>query len=104
MPSPLPRLNERSQKGLFVFLLGLALLLIGVGIYLFYGHEQPATRSINATQLRQIGEAGQSTLLSVDGELLTVTLQDGTQSQAVVTNQAAQHDLITLFDKANVQV
>ena len=104
MPSPLPRLNERSQKGLFVFLLGLALLLIGVGIYLLYGREQHAARSINATQLRQIGEAGQATLLSVDGELLTVTLQDGTQSQAVVTNQAAQHDLITLFDKGNVQV
>jgi len=51
-----------------------------------------------------MADSSQANLLKIDGELLTASLKDGTQVQAVVTNQVAQNELIALFDKSSVPV
>jgi len=51
-----------------------------------------------------MADSSQANLLKIDGELLTASLKDGTQVQAVVTNQVAQSELIAVYDKSSVPV
>ncbi|MBV9957872.1 MAG: AAA family ATPase, partial [Acidobacteria bacterium] len=69
-------------------------------------HErrQPVVQKINYTQLRTLGETSAASSLRIDGEQLTVTGRDGSISQAVVTNEAAQQEIIAVFAKSNVPV
>jgi cell division protease FtsH len=102
MPSPLPRLSTRSQKGVLMVVAGVLILVLTALLTIVHLRQRPVVTSINATQLKQLASKPDISLLSVDGELMTVTLKDGSQLQAIVTNPAAQHDLITLFDQSSV--
>ena len=104
MPSPLPRLLPRTQKLSFVVAVGLLLLLIAASFFTIYSRQQPVVRSINYTELRTLGESGTASSLSIDGEQLTVTMRDGTISQAIVTNESAQQEIVSAFAKSNVPV
>ncbi|HEY0079544.1 MAG TPA: ATP-dependent zinc metalloprotease FtsH [Pyrinomonadaceae bacterium] len=103
---PLPRLIPRSPKtGLIVSIAGLGVLLVALlGFELFYKPSQTVIHKINYTQLRALGEASAVASLSVEGELLTVRQQDGSLAQTVVTNEAAQQEIIATFTKHNVPV
>src|SRR6266404_488585 len=104
MPSPLPRLGKRVQKGVIFGSVGLLVSVLCVSFFVFRQHPSAAVRVVNSTELRQMADCSQANLLKIDGELLTASLKDGTQVQAVVTNQVAQNELIALFDKSSVPV
>jgi cell division protease FtsH len=102
MPSPLPRLITRSPKFVSVAALGLCLLLLLAGIYTLYQHSQPVVRNISYTDLRNLGTT--TTSLNVNGELLTVALNDGSIAQTVVTNEATQQEIVQEFAQRNVRI
>ncbi len=104
MPSPLPRLLPRTQKLSFVVAIGLLLLLVAANFYTIYSRQKPVVHNINYTELRTLGESGTAASLSIDGEQLTVTGRDGIVSQAIVTNESAQQEIVTAFAKSNVPV
>lgn len=104
MPSPLPRLITREKKGVLIGVSAILALIVCTSLVVVHQQKQSTVSIVNATQLKHFADAGQSKLLRVDGELLTVTLADGSQTEAVVTNMAAQSDLIAQFDKADVPV
>jgi cell division protease FtsH len=104
MPSPLPRLLPHTQKPSFIVAVGLLLLLLIASFYILYARHTPVVHNINYTELRSLGESGAASSLSIDGEQLTVTGRDGVISQAIVTNEAAQQEIVTAFAKSNVPV
>ena len=104
MPSPLPRLLPHTQKPSFIVAVGLLLLLLVASFYILYARHTPVVHNINYTELRSLGESGAASSLSIDGEQLTVTGRDGVISQAIVTNEAAQQEIVTAFAKSNVPV
>lgn len=103
MPSPLPRLLPRSQKVSLVIASGLLLLLVAASVFIIYQRRQPVVREINSTQLLALGESQAVKSLKVDGDLITLTEQDGTLSQATVY-QAQQQPIVSIFQKNNVPV
>ena len=104
MPSPLPRLLPRSQKINLTLAFGVFTLLLCASIYMMHERSQPVVQKINYTQLRTLGETNGAASLKIDGEQLTVTGRDGSILQAVVTNEAAQQEIIAVFAKSNVPV
>jgi len=104
MPSPLPRLIPRSQKSILMVASGLLLLLVAASLFVVYHRRQPVVREINSTELRALGESGGVASLKVEDETLIVTGQDGTISQAIVTNAATQNEIISIFVKNNLPV
>ncbi|HKR02454.1 MAG TPA: AAA family ATPase, partial [Pyrinomonadaceae bacterium] len=104
MPSPLPRLIPRTQKANLFIIAGLLMLLAAAAALTVHQMRKPAVMKINSTQLRSIGESNTAQALNVDGELLTVTDKSGVVFQAIVTNPAAQHEIISQFDKNKVPV
>ncbi|HVG32600.1 MAG TPA: ATP-dependent zinc metalloprotease FtsH [Pyrinomonadaceae bacterium] len=104
MPSPLPRLLLRTQKTNLVAAVALVLLLVGVVVFKVAQLRKPTVQKINSTQLRTISESASAQSLHVDGELLTVTDKSGVVFQAIVTNPAAQHEIISQFDKNKIPV
>ncbi|HEY0405023.1 MAG TPA: ATP-dependent zinc metalloprotease FtsH [Pyrinomonadaceae bacterium] len=103
MPSPLPRLLPRSQKASFIIASGLLLLLICASVFIIYQRRQPVVKEINSTQLLSLGESPTVKSLNVDGDLITLTQQDGTLLQATVY-QAQQQAIVSIFQKSNVPV
>ncbi len=103
---PLPRLIPRTHKtGQLIALSGtLVLLLTVLSLQIFYAAPETVVQDINYTQLRAIGESGGAISLSVEGELLTVTQKNNVLAKAVVTNEAAQQEIISAFAKSNVPV
>src|SRR5918912_148264 len=104
MPSPLPRLIPRSHKSVIFIASGLLILLIATSLFVIYLRRQPVVREINSTELRALGESGRVSSLKVEDETLIVTSQDGTISQAIVTNAATQNEIISVFIKNNLPV
>jgi cell division protease FtsH len=104
MPSPLPRLIPHTQKPSFIIAVALLLLLLVASFFTFYARRKPVVHNINYTELRAIGESGAARSLSVDGEQLTVTGSDGAISQAIVTSEAAQQEIVSAFARSKVPV
>ncbi|HEX8137698.1 MAG TPA: ATP-dependent zinc metalloprotease FtsH [Pyrinomonadaceae bacterium] len=104
MPSRLPRLIPHTQKPSFVIAIALLLLLLAASFYTYYARRKPVVHNINYTELRAIGESGTARSLSVDGEQLTVTGTDGAISQAIVTSEAAQQEIVSAFARSKVPV
>jgi cell division protease FtsH len=104
MPSPLPRLLPRTQKTGLIFAVGLCLLLLATSIFIVYERQRSAVQKINSTQLRSLGESGTATSLNVEGEMMTIHASDGSISQAIVTNEQTQNEIVSIFNKSNVPV
>ncbi|MBA2647422.1 MAG: ATP-dependent zinc metalloprotease FtsH [Pyrinomonadaceae bacterium] len=103
---PLPRLIPWTHKTgqLIALSATLVLLLTVLSLQIFYAAPETVVQDINYTQLRAIGESGGAISLSVEGELLTVTQKNNVLAKAVVTNEAAQQEIISAFAKSNVPV
>jgi cell division protease FtsH len=104
MPSPLPRLIPAAQKKNTLLTLGLIVLVSATFILVTYQRAKPAVRSINYTQLHELGTAATVASLIFEGEQVTVTAKDGTVSQATITNEAAQQEIAETFRKNSVPV
>jgi cell division protease FtsH len=103
MASPLPRLIPRSQKASFIIASGLLLLLVCASLFIIYQRRRPVVKEINSTQLLALSEGHTVKSLSVEGDLITLTEQNGTVSQATVY-QAQQQSIVSTFQKNNVPV
>ncbi|HUQ31561.1 MAG TPA: AAA family ATPase, partial [Pyrinomonadaceae bacterium] len=104
MPSPLTRLNPRTQKASLIVAIGLLLLLVTASLFIIYQRNQVVVQEINSTQLRALGETGAAVSLKVDDETLIVTGRNGLLSKAIVTNAATQNEIINVFVKNNLPV
>ena len=104
MPSPLPSLIPRSLKsGVIAAVVGLGLLLTA-SVVISYHRNKTTVGTINYTQLHALGAASAASSLSVEGEYITVIARDGANFQALVTNVAAQQEIVETFRKSNVPV
>ncbi|MGI8567225.1 MAG: ATP-dependent zinc metalloprotease FtsH [Pyrinomonadaceae bacterium] len=103
---PLPRLIPWTHKTgqLIALSATLVLLLTVLSLQIFYAAPETVVQDINYTQLRAIGESVGAISLSVEGELLTVTQKNNVLAKAIVTNEAAQQEIISAFAKSNVPV
>ncbi|HYO62748.1 MAG TPA: ATP-dependent zinc metalloprotease FtsH [Pyrinomonadaceae bacterium] len=103
---PLPRISPRSSKTTTTVAVSilLAVLLAVIGYELFYQGSPTVVRHIDYTQLRTLGDTSAALSLNIEGELLSVRHADGTVSQAVVTNEAAQQEIIGAFARNRVPV
>lgn len=103
---PLSRLISNSSKNNFI--LPSALLIGVIAIFgaalSFYGSNHISPQEINYTQLKAIGESSSAEQIFVEGERFTVITRDGAMLQAVVTNDAAQQEIVNLFVKNNLPV
>jgi cell division protease FtsH len=75
-----------------------------VAAVVVYHGRQPAVAQINYSQLYNLAGAGGAIALTVEGETITVRRQDGTLVEAVVTGEAAQHEIVEQFRKNNIPV
>ena len=104
MPTPAPRVSLRARK---VTLTALSLVLLSLAVVasvIVYQHSQPKVQKINYSQLYTLAGATGATALTVEGETLSVRKQDGSVVEAIVTGEAAQHEIVELFRKNNVPV
>jgi cell division protease FtsH len=104
MPSFIRQLPRTQKTSLALGLLALLLLVAGLSFMLYTRAHPPVVQKINYTELRRLSESANARSLIVDGELLTVTRADGTLAQAIVTNTAAQQEIINAFDRQHVAI
>jgi len=103
MPTPAPKVSLRTRK-LTVVLSGVLLCVAVIASVVKYQQHQPAIAKINYSQLYTLASASGVASLTVEGETITVTRQDGSLVEAVVTGEAAQHEIVEMFRKNNVPV
>src|SRR5437867_7636186 len=104
MPTPAPKVSLRARKTTVVAISVVLLSLAVIASVVVYEQQQPAVQKINYSQLYTLGGATGATALIVEGETLTVRKQDGSLVEAIVTGEAAQHEIVELFRKNNVPV
>lgn len=102
----LPRSIIRPQNTipLIAICSGLVLLLGLIVNQMLYRQPHIVIKRINYTQLREANTVTAAASLSIEGETFTVAEQNGSLSQAIVTNSAAQQTVIDEFTKNNVPV
>lgn len=104
MPTPLPKSFLRSRKTMMISVAAaLTALALTSGVIL-YQRSQPVIQKINYSQLYNIAQTSGGVALVIEGETLTVKKADGTLTEATVTGQAAQQEVIELFRKNNVPI
>jgi len=79
-------------------------LLLATSLAILVKRNKTTVNRINYTQLHALGSVGAASSLIVEGELISVIGKDGAISQALVTNEAAQQEIVETFRKNNVQV
>jgi cell division protease FtsH len=104
MPSPLPNLVPRSQKSITIVVLFALGLLLTASVSISLYRSKTKVSNINYTQLHALGAVAAGSSLIVEGDTLRVIAADGTISQALVTNEAAQHEVVETFRKNNVPI
>lgn len=105
MPSRLKRFSARRLKsGATLSLSAFGLLLIASLIMISSQGNGANVKIINYTELHALGASAAASSLRVEGEFITVNAKDGSISQALVTNQAAQQEIVETFRKSNVPV
>ena len=103
MPTPAPKLPLRTRKATLIVLSVILLCVTIAASIVKYQQHQPAIAKINYSQLYALAPTGVASL-TVEGETITVTRQDGSLVEAVVTGEAAQHEIVELFRKNKVPV
>src|SRR5215510_13772423 len=104
MPTPAPKVSLRARKTTLVALSFILLTVAVVASVILYTRHQPAVQKINYSQLYSLAGATGISGLTVEGETLTLMKQDGTLVEAIVTGEAAQHEIVEAFRKNNVPV
>ncbi len=104
MPTPSPKVSLRARKATLV---AIAIFLVSAAIVasvVVYQRRQPAIQKINYSQLHNLATAPGILALTLEGESLTVQMQDGSFVQAVVNGETARFEIVELFRKNNVPV
>ncbi|HSE30788.1 MAG TPA: ATP-dependent zinc metalloprotease FtsH [Pyrinomonadaceae bacterium] len=104
MPTPLPKLFLRPRRTLIVTTSAIATVLVIAAAIVLYQRSQPVVEKINYSQLYNVAQTSSGVALVIEGETLTVRKANGSLVEATVTGQAAQHEVVELFRKANVPI
>jgi cell division protease FtsH len=104
MPTPAPRVSLRARKTTLVAISVVLLTVTIVASVVLYARRQPVTQKINYSQLYSFATVSGVAGLTVEGDKLTVTRQDGSLVEAIVTGEAAQHEIVEAYRKNNVPV
>ena len=104
MPTPAPRVSLRARKTTLVAISVVLLTVAVVASVVLYARRQPVTQKINYSQLYSFATVSGVAGLTVEGDKLTVTKQDGSLVEAIVTGEAAQHEIVEAYRKNNVPV
>ena len=104
MPTPLRKSSVRSRRTAIVTSTVALIVLVLAGAVVLYQRSQPVIQKINYSQLYNVAQTSGGLALVIEGETLTVRQADGSLVEATVTGQAAQHEVIELFRKANVPI
>lgn len=104
MPTPPPRVSVRTRRVVLITMAIISFSLVIAATVVTYQRRQPPVQRINYSQLYGFAEAGGVVALQVEGETLTLTMQDGSLIETTVTGETTQHDVVQLFLKNNVPV
>ena len=104
MRTPTPRVSVRTRKVALITLAVISLSLVIAATVVTYQRRQPPVQRINYSQLYSFAAAGNIVALQVEGETLTLTRNDGSRVEAIVTGEGPQNDVVQLFRKSNVPV
>ena len=104
MPTPTPRVSVRTRKVALACLGVFTFSVVITGLIVTYLQQQPQVQRINYSQLYSVAETGGATALTIEGETVTVTRQDGSIVEATVPATAPQNEVVQIFRKNNVPV
>ena len=104
MPTPTPRVSVRTRRVALITMAVISVSLVIAGTVVTYMRRQPPVQRINYSQLYSFAAAGNVIALQVEGEILTLTKNDGSRVEAIVTGEGPQNDVVQLFRKNNVPV
>ncbi len=104
MPTPSPRVSVRTRRVALITMAVISISLIIAASVVTYQRAQPPVQRINYSQLYSFAAAGNVVALQVEGETLTLTRNDGSRVEAIVTGEGPQNDVVQLFRKNNVPV
>ena len=104
MPTPTPRVSVRTRRVALITMAVISVSLVIAATVVTYMRRQPPVQRINYSQLYSFAAAGNVIALQVEGEILTLTKNDGSRVEAIVTGEGPQNDVVQLFRKNNVPV
>ena len=104
MPTPTPRVSVRTRRVVLVTMAVISFSLVIAASVVTYLRRQPPVQRINYSELYSFAAAGNITALQVEGETVTLTRNDGSRVEAIVTGEGPQNDVVQLFRKNNVAV
>ena len=104
MPTPTPRVSVRTRRVVLVTMAVISFSLVIAASVVTYQRRQPPVQRINYSELYGFAAAGNITALQVEGETVTLTRNDGSRVEAIVTGEGPQNDIVQLFRKNNVAV
>ncbi|HZN09746.1 MAG TPA: ATP-dependent zinc metalloprotease FtsH, partial [Pyrinomonadaceae bacterium] len=104
MPTPSPRVSVRTRRVALITMAVISFSLVIAASVVTYQRQQPPVQRINYSQLYSFAAAGNVIALQVEGEILTLTKNDGSRVEAIVTGEGPQNDVVQLFRKNNVPV
>ncbi len=104
MPTPTPRVSVRTRRVALITMAVISISLVIAATVVTYMRRQPPVQRINYSQLYSFAAAGNVIALQVEGEILTLTKNDGSRVEAIVTGEGPQNDVVQLFRKNNVPV
>ncbi len=104
MPTPTPRVSVRTRRVALITMAVISFSLVIAATVVTYQRRQPPVQRINYSELYGFAAAGNIVALQVEGETLTLTRNDGSRVEAIVTGEGPQNDIIQLFRKNNVSV
>jgi len=104
MPTPSPRVSVRTRRVALITMAVISFSLVIAATVVTYQRRQPPVQRINYSELYTYAAAGNVVALQVEGETLTLTRNDGSRVEAIVTGEGPQNDVVQLFRKSNVPV
>lgn len=104
MPTPTPRVSVRTRRVALITLAVISFSLVIAATVVTYLRHQPPVQRTNYSELYNLAAAGNIVALQVEGETLTLTRNDGSRVDAIVTGEGPQNDVVQLFRKNNVPV
>jgi cell division protease FtsH len=105
MPTPTPpRVSVRTRRVALITLAVISFSLVIAATVVTYLRHQPPVQRINYSELYNLAAAGNVVALQVEGETVTLTRNDGSRVDAIVTGEGPQNDVVQLFRKNNVPV
>ncbi len=104
MPSPIRKAILRSPRVALTITAVVLLVLAPIVAVVIYQRQAVASQKINYSQLYSLSEGSSAALVTIEGDVLTVQVKDGSLMQATVTSELARQGVVELFRKNSVPI